>query len=409
MSGMATMFLHCKFKLYRKGKNPLESRGSANGGGIRGCLCAWRDADTASLYSEDREDADLVHLDGVLSFNLDALMRASAYVLGKSGVGIVYKAVMDGGIIVAVRRLGEGGEQKSKEFEELVRTIHHMKHPHVVRLHSYYWAPDEKLLIYDFLPNGSLETALHGRTEGPLPWDTRLRICRGAALGIAYIHECSPRKHVHGDIKPNNILLDNNWDSRISDFGLQRLLSLVGTVPGKEGELRKTDSQRGSSVSPAPAVSPVAAKLVDVLPNTRVTLAELGRKISRRRSSTSHSTETASVPHLLGLYQAPETATAKKPSQKSDVYSFGVVLLEVLTGRSPFAQLAAGELDLVTWTRQALHEKRPYTDIFDPYLVKGSIDESEMIEILQVALACLAINPDNRPKMRHVANFFEHL
>ena len=95
-----------------------------------------------------------------------------------------------------------------------------------------------------------------GRAEGPLPWDTRLRICRGAALGLAYIHECSQRKHVHGDIKPNNILLDNNWDARISDFGLQRLLSLVGPAPGKEGELKKTDSQRGSSVSPAPILSP---------------------------------------------------------------------------------------------------------------------------------------------------------
>lgn len=401
------MFLHCRFRLYRKGKGPLEPRSS---GGIRGCLCAWRETDTASLYSEDREDADLVHLDGVLTFNLDALMRASAYVLGKSGVGIVYKAVMDGGTIVAVRRLGEGGEHKCKEFEESVRTIHHMKHPHVVRLHSYYWAPDEKLLIYDFLPNGSLESALHGRTEGPLPWDTRLRICRGAALGIAHIHE---RKHVHGDVKPNNILLDNNWDAHVSDFGLQRLLSLVGPVAGKEGELKKPDSQRGSSVSPAPmTTSPgesVAAKLADALPNTRVTLAELGRKISRRRSSTSRSTETAPVPHLLGLYQAAETATAKKPSQKSDVYSFGVVLLEVLTGRSSFAQLAAGELDLVSWIRQALHERRPSTDIFDPYLVKGSIDESALIETLQVALACLAVNPDSRPKMRHVASFFEHL
>lgn len=156
------MFLQCKFKLYRRWKNPSESQSSASGGGIRGCLCAWRDADTASIYSEDREDADLVHLDRVLTFNLEALMRASAYVLGKSGVGIMYKAVMDGGIIVAVRRLGEGGEHKCKEFEELVRTIHHMKHAHVVRLHSYYWAPDEKLLIYDYLPNGSLETALHG-------------------------------------------------------------------------------------------------------------------------------------------------------------------------------------------------------------------------------------------------------
>jgi serine/threonine protein kinase len=139
----------------------------------------------------------------------------------------------------------------------------------------------------------------------------------------------------------------------------------------------------------------VAAKLADALPNTRVTLAELGRKIARRRSSTSRSTETAPVPHLLGLYQAAETATAKKPSQKSDVYSFGVVLLEVLTGRSSFAQLAAGELDLVSWIRQALHERRPSTDIFDPYLVKGSIDESALIETLQVRI----VNLENTPSI----------
>jgi len=134
----------------------------------------------------------------------------------------------------------------------------------------------------------------------------------------------------------------------------------------------------------------LTAKLAETIPNTRVTLAELGRKISRRRSETSLSSEAAPVPHLMGFYQAPETATAKRPNQKSDVYSFGVVLLEVLTGRSPFTQLAAGELDLVTWTRQALLKKRPFTEIFDPYLVKGSVDESEMIETLQVSIVSLA-------------------
>ena len=100
------------------------------------------------------------------------------------------------------------------------------------------------------------------------------------------------------------------------------------------------------------------------------------------------------APFLVGVYQAPEAATAKKPNQKSDVYSFGVVLLELLTGRSPFAQLAAGELDLVTWMRIALQEKRPLAEIFDPYLVAaGNNDECKMIETLQVPLrSCCTVN-----------------
>lgn len=112
------------------------------------------------------EGGDLVHLSGVFSFNLEELLRASAYVLGKSGVGgIVYKAVLDElGTVVAVRRLGEGGEQKRKEFESEVKSIAQLRHPHVVGLHSYLWTPDEKLLVYDYLPHGSLETALHGKT-----------------------------------------------------------------------------------------------------------------------------------------------------------------------------------------------------------------------------------------------------
>lgn len=88
----------------------------------------------------------------------------------------------------------------------------------------------------------------------------------------------------------------------------------------------------------------------------------------------------------MGVYQAPETMTAKKPTQKSDVYSFGVVLLELLTGRSPFQQLSAGELDLVSWMRASLHEKKALTEIFDPLLIKGNSHESKLIETLQVLL-----------------------
>jgi hypothetical protein len=95
---------------------------------------------------------------------LEELLRASAYVLGKTGDGIVYKAVLDEGTVVAVRRLGvPGGEQRHKDFEAEVKAIAQVRHPNIVCLHSYSWTVDEKLLIYEYLSNGSLETALHGK------------------------------------------------------------------------------------------------------------------------------------------------------------------------------------------------------------------------------------------------------
>lgn len=129
---------------------------------------------------EEEAEGELVHLSGVLSFSLEELLRASAYVLGKSGVGIVYKAVLDEGTVVAVRRLGAGGEQRRKEFEAEVKTIANVRHPNIVCLHSFSWTTDEKLLIYDYLSNGSLEMELHGKPgflRLGLPPNNPLSVC----------------------------------------------------------------------------------------------------------------------------------------------------------------------------------------------------------------------------------------
>lgn len=108
-------------------------------------------------------EGDLVAIDKGFNFELDELLRASAYVLGKSGLGIVYKVVLGNGVPVAVRRLGEGGEQRYKEFVAEIQAITRVKHPNIVRLRAYYWAPDEKLLISDFISNGNLSSALRGK------------------------------------------------------------------------------------------------------------------------------------------------------------------------------------------------------------------------------------------------------
>lgn len=117
------------------------------------------------MNGEGRGEGNLVAIDKRFTFELDELLRASAYVLGKSGLGIVYKVVLGNGIPVAVRRIGEGGdsEQRYKEFVAEVQAIGRVKHPNIVRLRAYYWAPDEKLLISDFISNGNLASALRGQ------------------------------------------------------------------------------------------------------------------------------------------------------------------------------------------------------------------------------------------------------
>ncbi|MCO5575873.1 hypothetical protein L7F22_029678 [Adiantum nelumboides] len=115
-----------------------------------------------SSQAKAAEQGELVALDKGFSYELDELLRASAYVLGKGGLGIVYKVVLGSGLPVAVRRIGEGGAQRYKEFESEVQAIARVRHLNVVRLRAYYWADDEKLLIYDYISNGSLTAALHG-------------------------------------------------------------------------------------------------------------------------------------------------------------------------------------------------------------------------------------------------------
>ncbi|XP_023756386.1 receptor protein kinase-like protein ZAR1 [Lactuca sativa] len=315
------------------------------------------------------EGGELVAIDKGFSFELDELLRASAYVLGKSGLGIVYKVVLGNGIPVAVRRLGEGGEQRYKEFVAEVQAIGRVKHPNVVKLRAYYWAPDEKLLISDFISNGNLASALRGQTSTVLTWSTRLRITKGAARGLAYLHECSPRKFVHGDIKPSNILLDNEHQPYISDFGLNNLISITGNNPSSSGGF-----------------------MGGALPYLK-------------------STQTEKVNN----YRAPEArVSVNRPTQKWDVYSFGVVVLELLTGKSPDLSSpttsTSTELpDLVKWVRKGFEEETPLSDMVDPMLLQEVHAKKEVLTVFHLALACTERDPDIRPRMKTVSESLERI
>ncbi|KAI3453063.1 hypothetical protein Pfo_009726 [Paulownia fortunei] len=161
------LFSYCYSRICSCGKKKGEhAYGFERGGkGRKECLCFRKDE--SETLSENAEQYDLVPLDAQVAFDLDELLKASAFVLGKSGVGILYKVVLEDGLTLAVRRLGEGGLQRFKEFQTEVEAIGKLRHQNIVTLRAYYWSVDEKLLIYDFIPNGNLATAVHGEFLKP--------------------------------------------------------------------------------------------------------------------------------------------------------------------------------------------------------------------------------------------------
>ncbi|XP_021752994.1 receptor protein kinase-like protein ZAR1 [Chenopodium quinoa] len=355
---------------------PCKSKDEKGGRESRECFCFTKEE--SETLSEHIEQYDLVPLDSQVAFDLDELLKASAFVLGKSGIGIVYKVVLEDGLTLAVRRLGEGGSQRFKEFQTEVEAIGKLRHPNVVTLRAYYWSVDEKLLIYDYVPNESLSTAIHGKpgmdSFTPLSWSIRLQIIKGVARGLVYLHEFSPKKYVHGDLNPSNILLGHNMEPKIADFGLGRLANIAGGSPTLQSSRMTSEKPQQKQAGSAPS--------------------EAG---------------SVSATNALTYYQAPESFKAVKPSQKWDVYSYGVILLEMITGRSAVVEVGTSEMDLVQWTQQCIDEKQPLIDILDPSLAQEADKEDEIIAVLKIAMACVHTIPEKRPTIRHVYDALDRL
>ncbi|KAL0003559.1 hypothetical protein SO802_017340 [Lithocarpus litseifolius] len=283
------------------------------------------------------------------NFDLEDLLRASAEVLGKGSYGTAYKAVLDEGTVVAVKRLKEVVVGK-KEFEQQMEFLGRVgQHPNVVPLRAYYFSKDEKLLVYNYMPAGSLFMLLHGnRGSGrtPLDWDSRVKISLGTARGIAHIHSEGGAKCSHGNIKSSNVLLTKDLDGCISDVGLTPLMNFSATLSRTTG------------------------------------------------------------------YRAPEVAETRKITQKSDVYSFGVVLLETLTGKVPHQYPGGNQHDVVVdlprWVKSVVREEWT-AEVFDVELLRYQNVEEEMVQMLQIALACVTKLPDMRPQMVQVVKMMEEI
>ncbi|CAH9089442.1 unnamed protein product [Cuscuta epithymum] len=297
--------------------------------------------------SAEGERNKLVFLNGGgYRFDLEDLLRASAEVLGKGSVGTSYKAVLEEGTTVVVKRLKDVVVGK-KEFEQQMELLGKMKDENVLPFRAFYFSKDEKLLVTDYMPAGSLSALLHGsRGSGrtPLDWDSRVKIALSAARGIAYLHVSG--KVVHGNIKASNILLKQDAHLNaacLSDFGLNQLFS-----PG-------------------------------------------------------------STPRIAG-YRAPEVLETRKATFKSDVYSFGVLILELLTGKSP-NQASLGEegIDLPRWVQSVVREEWT-AEVFDVELMRSHNDvEEDMVQLLQVGMSCVSMVPDQRPDIPEVVRMIEEI
>ncbi|XP_044454494.1 receptor-like cytoplasmic kinase 176 isoform X1 [Triticum aestivum] len=344
----------------------------------------------ASAASVPRSEGEILESANVKAFSFNELRTATRNfrpdsVLGEGGFGSVFKGWIDEktltptkpgtGMVIAVKKLNQESYQGHREWLAEVNYLGQLSHPNLVKLVGYCVEDEQRLLVYEFMPRGSLENHLFrskclafyfpyslgvilqfskvsehsGSTHfQPLSWNLRMKIAHGAAKGLAFLHS-DKAKVIYRDFKTSNILLDANYDAKLSDFGLAK--------DGPTGDK--------SHVS------------------TRV----------------------------MGTYgyAAPEYLATGHLTTKSDVYSFGVVLLEMLSGRRAVDKnRPTGEHNLVEWARPYLTSKRRIFRVLDPRL-GGQYSLAKAQKAASLALQCLSVDSRNRPSMEQVVVALEQL
>lgn len=277
-------------------------------------------------------------------------------VIGGGSIGTVYKTSFEGGICIAVKKLETLGRIRSQdEFETEIGRLGNIKHPNLVAFQGYYWSSSMQLILSEFVGNGNLYDNLHGLSypgtsasigNTELQWSRRYKVAVGTARALAYLHhDCRP-PILHLNIKSTNILLDENYEAKLSDYGL--------------------------------------AKLLPVLDNYILTKY-----------------------HTAVGYVAPELAQSSRVSEKCDVYSFGVILLELVTGRKPVESPRANQVVILCEYVRELLESGSASDCFDRNLRR--IDENELIQVMKLGLICTSEIPSKRPSMAEVVQVLESI
>jgi Leucine-rich repeat (LRR) protein/tRNA A-37 threonylcarbamoyl transferase component Bud32 len=302
----------------------------------------------------------------VLSFTEDDILDSikQENVIGKGGSGNVYKVSLQNGLDLAVKHIWNSDTgcrrksrsssspmltrpERSSEFDAEVDTLSSIRHVNVVKLYCSITSEDSSLLVYEYMPNGSLWDRLHTCQKLGLDWETRYEIAVGAAKGLEYLHHGLERPVIHRDVKSSNILLDEYLKPRIADFGLAKI-ARINTTSSKD--------------------------------STHVIAGTHG-------------------------YIAPEYGYTCKVNEKSDVYSFGVVLMELVAGKRPIEAEYENNKDIVSWVSSKLKNREMVLSVVDSSI--ADCYKEDAIKVLKIAILCTAALPALRPSMRTVVQMLE--
>ncbi|XP_021754451.1 probable serine/threonine-protein kinase PBL21 isoform X2 [Chenopodium quinoa] len=309
---------------------------------------AGHDRKTGSLGDNQNNVVDTI-ANAAQSFSFRDLVVATknfreSNLIGEGGFGKVYKGRLDNGQLIAAKRLTLDSLQGNQEFIIEVLMLSLLHHENLVTLIGYCAEGDQRILVYEYMPKGSLADHLFDleSDKDALDWNARVKIAAGAARGLEYLHCVAKPPVIYRDLKSANILLDNEFNPKLSDFGL--------------------------------------AKLGPMDDNTHVSTRVMG---------------------TFG-YCAPEYAMTGKLTLKSDIFSFGVVLLEIVTGRKAFdITKMHGHQSLVVWSRPYLKDRRKYIEIVDPRL-RGKFPTRSARHLIAVTSMCLNDEPNLRPCMSDI-------